>query len=227
MRNNSKPKKLGKKSRYFIALICVIVFAVSTTLFIRNNVKKYCQNYAQAIVNTNVSDCLFISTSEVLTQNDRYSKYEDFVQITKDSEDKVSFIRINMLLVNLLMVDLTNTCQENINKLCNEFKVKMPFGVLFGSVLFADEGHSLGADIVPIGNISCALDSQFTKAGINQTRHSLFFNINAKVELTLPLYVDTQNVSIKVLVFETIIAGKVPDVYMEGVEGNAMDLVPY
>lgn len=222
-----KKKTYSAKKKFVVAMLCIAILVSTSTLYIRHNVKKYCKSYAEALVGTKVSDCLYLSASQVISEEAKYKGYSQFVDITKDNNGLISFVQVNMMLVNLLMVDLTNACQFNMNTLCDDYKVKMPFGVLFGSVLFADEGHALNADIVPIGNIYCAFESSFKNAGINQTRHSLYFNIEAKVELVLPLYVQTQNISIKVLVYENIIVGKVPDIYMDGIgSNNGVDLTP-
>ncbi|MEG1609314.1 MAG: sporulation protein YunB [Clostridia bacterium] len=221
-----KKKNVFVKKRFFVAMLCIAILVFSSTFYIRHNVRNYCTEYAEALVGTKVSDCLYLSASQTLCSNPKYQGYSQFVDVCKDINNNVSFVQINMLLVNLLMVDLTNACQNNMNTLCADYKVKMPFGVLFGSVLFADNGLCLDMDIVPIGNIYCAFESSFKNAGINQTKHCLYFNIEAKVELVLPLYVKAQNISIKVLVYEHIIVGKVPDVYMDGVDSDGIDLLP-
>lgn len=216
--------KLSRKMQLIVVALCLVVFASTATLYVRYNIKKYCKEYAEAIIATNVSDSLYLAASQVINDNVKYKNYEEFVNITRDSSSEICFIQTNMLLVNLLMVDLTNNAQKNINTLCSNYKVAMPIGVMFGSVMYAEHGNVHDIDIVPIGNIYCSYQTSFENAGINQTRHSLYFNVEATLEIVLPLYIKKQIVSIRFLVFENIIVGKVPEFYLGG--GSNIDLTP-
>lgn len=80
---------------------------------------------------------------------------------------------------------------------------------------------------MPIGNVLCKFSSKFTSAGINQTLHSIFVDVQTSVSIILPTRTVQVGGSSQVLIAESVIVGKVPDVYLNGnIFGEGFDLVP-
>ena len=52
--------------------------------------------------------------------------------------------------------------------------------------------------------------------GINQTLHSIYINVESKVNVGLSLSNQTIIVNSSILVAETILVGKIPEVYLSG-----------
>ena len=62
-----------------------------------------------------------------------------------------------------------------------------------------------------IGKINTSYESIFESAGINQTRHKIYLNVDMKVRVIVPLKSRDVEVSCQIPVSDTIIVGKIPD----------------
>lgn len=66
--------------------------------------------------------------------------------------------------------------------------------------------------VISVSSVKCDFVSDFTQAGINQTRHSMYININCVVNFVTKTATREINDVISILVFDNLIVGKVPDV---------------
>ena len=57
--------------------------------------------------------------------------------------------------------------------------------------------------------------SKFTSVGINQTLHSIYIDVISTIELNMPLNSATSTCKTQILISETILVGKVPDIYLK------------
>ena len=65
------------------------------------------------------------------------------------------------------------------------------------------------------------------EAGINQTRHKIFLNVAAAVELIMPTSASVVQTEAEVLVCESLLVGKVPEIYLDfGNFGGKLNLTP-
>ena len=67
----------------------------------------------------------------------------------------------------------------------------------------------------------------FAGAGVNQTRHSVYMDVEATVTVVMPSGSKEISSVTEVLVAESVIVGEVPDVFLQGdIFGERYDLVP-
>ena len=104
--------------------------------------------------------------------------------------------------------------QEQLEALESE-QVYIPTGQILGSVLLANVGPRIRVSIVPLGTVRVNLISNFEDAGINQTLHQLFLEIEADIQVVIPLARTITSVSTSVPLIHTVIIGKVPQHYWQ------------
>ena len=81
--------------------------------------------------------------------------------------------------------------------------------------------------IVPVGAVSTEFMSEFSSAGINQTRHRIFLKLDTTVQMVIPTGTQTARVSAQVPVAESIIVGAVPDSFVDVAnEEDMLNLLP-
>lgn len=103
----------------------------------------------------------------------------------------------------------------------------VPIGALTGVEALAGFGHKINIKIIPISNVECRFVSKFTDAGINQTKHSLYLEIVSDISIILPDKTSNLASTIEVLICESVIAGKIPDAYLQAsLAGAGGALVP-
>ncbi len=64
-----------------------------------------------------------------------------------------------------------------------------------------------------VGNVETDLISQFSEAGINQTLHRIYLNVNCKVTILTPFDSIEENITNQVLLAEAVVMGEVPSTY--------------
>lgn len=212
----------SKKSRtkryvvvYVVLVVLVVVLSVYSFNAARSNLIDFVDEYTSANITAEIVDGINNAVLKILSDNDTYRNYDNFVEITVGSDGNVSLINVNMLMVNLLLCDLTEKTQINVNNLCKEKIYNVPFYAITGSLMLAQLGKNIEIEVKPIGHVECKLTSAFDGVSINQTLHRIYVEVTARVKMILPLYVKDLYVKTKIVVAENVIVGKVPEVYLQ------------
>ena len=94
--------------------------------------------------------------------------------------------------------------------------VDVPIGAFTGIKMLSGFGKKVKMPLVTANSVKCDIISSFTQAGINQTKHSLYINIIPEVYVVTRFYTKELKDEINVLIYENIIVGKIPEVYLNG-----------
>ena len=92
-------------------------------------------------------------------------------------------------------------------------ELEIPLGTLTGSALLAGRGPRLFVRMQAVGSANAVFRNQFTSAGINQTRHQIFLDVDVYMSILLPGMKTSTKVTNEIAVAETVIVGSVPDTY--------------
>ena len=196
-------------------VVSVVVLSVYSFNVARNNLIDFVDEYTSANITEELVDGINNAVLKILSDNDAYQNYDNFIEISVGSDGNVSLINVNMQMVNLLLCYLTEKTQINVNNICKEKIYNVPFYAITGSLMLAQLGKNIEIEVKPIGHVECKLSSKFDGVSVNQTRHSIFVDVTARVKMILPLYVKDLYVSTKIVVAESVIVGKVPEVYLQ------------
>lgn len=219
--SNQKHKHLFIKALAIIILIILCVIGIMS--YFKGNVLPVVLTLSEATVKAMAVNEINNATHIIL---DSEMKYEDFVTIVKDKEDNIQLVQANTVKINRLTRDLANLSQSNIEKI-EQSTLQLPLGAFTGSLVLSDYGPDIDIPLLPVGNVQCDFSSVFEVVGINQTRHSIYINLNTVISLVLPASSVPVNITTSVLVCENIIIGKVPDVYLNNGGNKGMfDLTP-
>ena len=105
--------------------------------------------------------------------------------------------------------------------------MQIPLGTLTGIALFSGRGTRVKLSASPVAIIGSSFDSTFINVGINNTLHKIYLTINAHVDMNLPIKKQSINVNQQVLLCESVIVGKVPNLYFNnGMSDKVLNLVP-
>jgi len=140
-------------------------------------------------------------------------KYQDIVDIHKDKEDRIVLIQPNTIVLNKMMADTTLEIAKALENLTIE-TIEIPLGQISGSKLLAGYGPKMKARIIPVGQVYVDVLNKFDAAGINQTRHLIYFNISSRVMVAVPFINEEIDVSTTIPLAESIIIGEVPETYV-------------
>lgn len=203
-----KKKKKTKKLYIFLAMFLMLIICFS--FFLNGVVYPVVIEYAEAKVNNMTVNAVNRAIISVFGENTSYS---DFVTINTDSQGNVQYIEANALNINKIAQQTAEKSRIELDAIGEEV-LRIPVGSLTGSPLFTGYGPVISVKILTAGSVICRFKSQFTGAGINQTRHRIYIEVNANMDIVLPS--SRKNIESKVEIFiaEAIIAGKVPDAFL-------------
>ncbi len=205
--------KLKKKTKVKAIISALLIFVI---LFLIYYFKVVCpavvalsEEKVRAIATQTISEVV----GDVLSSGD-YS-YEDLINVSYSSENKVSQISTNSTNVNLLVREVTARVQERFEELDNT-SIYVNLGTFSGIPFLFGYGPQIKLNLVPVGTVKTSFDTNFVSAGINQTLHSLYFDVTAILGMVLPFSTQNFQANLDILICESIIVGEIPNIYLQG-----------
>ena len=152
--------------------------------------------------------------------------YDSLVHVTLGEDGSVRLLQANTAGMNSLASRASLTAQAKLEALQDQ-TVSVPLGSALGVTLLAGTGPRIRVHMLPVGAVVTAYETEFTSAGINQTRHRVLLTMRAQVQLVLPTGASGVEAVTQVAVAESIIVGQVPDSFVNvGDDTDLLNLVP-
>lgn len=204
-------------------LVIVILLFVMTIIYLFCSGFKVLGELCTAEVNAEVNNIINAS-NEVVLGLDIF--YEDLFTLRFDKDDKISAVIANSDLINKITLIWSTEIQNRLNQMRN-LKFSIPSGVITGSALLAQFGVKLEATAQVVSNCLINYKSEFTSAGINQTRHRFILYTDVFANVSVPRAAEDVSVSQEIILAESILVGNVPSTYLiESSENSHLDLLP-
>lgn len=217
------PKMQNNKNKKLVKFITILSIAIVTFTMAINGItpifETLCKDKAKSIAT--------IICNEESTKIINNYKYEDLVTIYKDSNNNITMIKSNITPINLIISDVAEKIQKRLDKVEGE-QVGIRLGSFTGTKIFSGRGPIIPITLSTIGNVETDLRSEFKSAGINQTIHRIYLQIDCNVNILTPYTIFEEGISNQVLIAENIIVGKIPESYynLEGLDkSNAVDVI--
>lgn len=216
-------KKINKRRRRYIYSFSIIIFMVFTffmscyfmflPVILRATSAK-----VKSLATASVNNAVFYALTEK-------TDYDDLIDIFSDDSGKINMLRANSVNINKLARETSRLSQESINKI-GEQGIDLTLGSLTQSTFVIGQGIPVHIKVMPIGTVNSNFYSEFESVGINQTRHKIFIEVIAEVEIVLPFRAEIIKSSTEVLVCENILIGGVPETYFSTNGSNRYNLLP-
>lgn len=213
-------KKKTKRRTVFVVIFLILTILFCYYFFIASPViKTYCKAQTQALTEKAIN----LAVSNVIN---RTISYDALIDINYDSNGQIVSFSANQYEINSITREIVKEAQNQMQQLGSD-GVGLNLGTLSGVPIFIGRGPIIKFKLVPVGAVSSQFDSEFDSVGINMTKHSLFLYINTHVSIVMPVKTyDFYSVN-QVMLAESIIIGKVPEVYLNGGSlGKSLNLIP-
>lgn len=139
--------------------------------------------------------------------------YSDFVTITRNETGEITALSADMARLNLLRAELSAHLLERLED--SQLELTVPVGSLLPLEPTWARGPELHLRALALGTASAEFESEFTSAGINQTRHRLWLELSVPVTVLLPGGGEELTVDSRLCVAETVIVGQVPQTWFQ------------
>lgn len=153
-------------------------------------------------------------------------KYDSLIDISYTASGDIASFTANQFEINSISREIVEQAQIEMQTLGDK-GLNINLGTFSGIPFLIGRGPIINLKLTPIGAVSSNFESTFESVGINMTKHTLYLYINVHVNIVLPIKSYDIYTSNQVLLAESIIIGKVPEVYLNGGSlGEALNLVP-
>lgn len=208
-------RKIGRKNKkpvliLFLMFIFILAGVVMADKQFAPIIKAIAHEQAHNLAIKSLEEAV---QKQLQGRSDLYD-YQNLMYIEKDESGRIVLMIPNTMQVNSLISALVLETEESMGKMTQE-ELKIPLGVLTGTSLFATKGPALNINVVPIGLIGVEVKDEFVSAGINQTHHKIWLNLEYRLSLAIPFDSEIITASTSVLLTEGIIVGPIPETYVQ------------
>ena len=216
-------KQIFIKKKYFIFLCFIFVILFLFCLYFIKVVNPLIINSSEVKVKSLALKAVNSAISDVMAES---VLYNDLVNIVTNEEGKIIMLNANSIMINKLSKELVKSAQVKLSEI-GDAGMTIPLGNFTGISLFIGVGPEVKIKLIPIGSVHCNFESKFETSGINQTHHRIYVNVEASVNMVLPIKNIKVITSNQVLISESIIVGEVPSTYLNSNSMQDMlDLIP-
>ena len=192
-----------------VVLVVLIVSAAVTWLF-----SARIKPVIVSMADSGVADLITVYVDGVVTQlmDGGHIEYNELVSFEKDEQGRISALVTNMVGVNKLKASITSAVLDELTAL-EYTNIYIPIGSIIGGSVFLGKGPKIPITLLSCTNIFTYFTSEFSSAGINQTKHSIVLHVDVSLDILVAGGTVSSVVKNQVNVAETIIVGVVPDAY--------------
>ncbi|KYH32327.1 sporulation protein YunB [Neomoorella mulderi] len=138
--------------------------------------------------------------------------YNNLIQ-PGSSDGRIVFMQADALSISRLQAQAQLAIQERLAKLKGK-TYYLPLGQVLGLKLLAAYGPPVPLRFIPLGTVNVNVGDTFEAAGINQTRHRIYLQVESEVQVVAPFSREQVKVASTIPVAEAIIVGPVPQTYI-------------
>ncbi len=198
-----KRRLSGKYIGFAVLLVLVTIFFVLCFAEMRirpivnEAAKSRARSYASEVINLSVTNTLAKSSPLVSVSSGEYGVASVETDIASLSQLRAEAIKT-----------LTGTLSDS-----QTMSFSVPLGNLSGSMLIAGRGIPIEIRLVPIGDVTADIRTEFIESGINQTLHKISMRVRVTLNVLTAGSAVKLEVASDITLAETVIVGKVPDAY--------------
>lgn len=213
------------KAKWNKMLIMLIILAIGYSIYIQLDKKLIPSAVAMAKMRATSAATHAINKgiTKALAANQLMMK--DLVTYDYNEEGELISWDINSITINNLSASITECSIQELENISME-PYKIPIGSLGNNRIFSNMGPKINIEIIPVGTVKVNYDNEICSVGINQVSHTVWLNVDVIIQFVVPLYSDQIAVSRKIVLIDKVIAGKIPESYVNVPKESILDVAP-
>lgn len=201
--------KMSNPKKYILIItIIVIIIAYSTAICIIKAINPSLELQSKSVARALAEK----SSNEACQKAIENVTYEDLCNIERDSNGNIKLMNLNVININKIMTQIALDMNKNLKNERNG-EISISIGSVSGNKLLAGKGPAIKVRVEILGDIQTSIKSELKSAGINQTLHKIYMNVECELCVTSPYKDVTENISTEVLLAEAVIVGEIPETY--------------
>ena len=135
------------------------------------------------------------------------------MKITKNNSGDITLIQINSAKLNAIAREVVKYTENNLDDGLKN-GVKIPFLAFTGLSFLSGYGKEVNFKSLSVSSVNCDFSSEFISGGINQTLHKISVIVDVEISINFSFYRESRVISTSILVSESVLVGKVPEIYL-------------
>jgi len=188
-------------------IVIFVIFALLAIYVVKslNGVESAAEGYASMLLKSSATQNLYSSLYKTASLFD----VTNLIKTEKAGENTV--LHVDSYLANQMLLELVKSANDNLSK--SDFcSIDIPLGNIIGSRVLSGLGPKVNIKTVPVGYAVGNIKSDIVSAGINQSKYRLIATVCASVGLLYPYDNCISDISVDVIICETVIIGSVPKI---------------
>lgn len=202
----------GKKQTIQFRVACVVLLICIAIIFGESKLRPIIKNAGANALKNELTLLLNDAVNKTL-QNEKVI-YNNFITISYNDSGGITAIMTDTVFVNDFKAMLSEKTAKTVSD-CGDFNILVPWGTLFGSEIFSDQGLELVVESSTYGFAVTDVYSTFESVGVNQTLHKIYVEITLSATAYIGNYKVDEIINSRVPVAETVIVGDVPSAYYD------------
>ncbi len=195
-----------KRIRKYILLL--LVFLILVTIYIETAVKYQLTGVIIRDMRTLSEQAVNMAVDDFLAEN--FDVGEKLANISFNN-GSVAAVHTNPSYVNFVKTDIIRRAQSYIDALSHEEGVSAHLGNFTGLIFLTNAGPVVNFDVESSQTVSCAFESTFESAGINQSIHHVTMTVTVDLLVYNPYKIrETVTTESSYEIAQTVIVGSVP-----------------
>ena len=203
-----RKNKFKRCFSFFLVLIIILSLFLYYKNFVTKSIYEVCYKEASTICADSVNKSILFALKE-------QTIYDELIDIEKDKDGNIVLMTANAYKMNLIARDTAVKTQEILAKKLDE-GIEMPYLIFTGIDAIAGYGRKFNFKTLHVSSVNSEFKSNFTSVGINQTLHSIYLSVVSKLVVALPFANEETECVTDILLCESVLVGKVPEVYLNG-----------
>jgi sporulation protein YunB len=215
-------KKKEKLKRYAVLIVCAVIL-IGIVVLVWQGLLVNIELKADTILQNKAVGIMNASVNEAIKES---GGMKDFLRIEKDTQGHITLVSADSQTLNEISILAVTKAKEKLSNIEN-ISMEIPLGDILFSSLFAGMGPKIKIGAAPVGEIFSDYKCEFSDAGINQTKFSIFIVQEAELRMRIGFSSYILKAKTEVPVCETIVVGTVPQTYATlPSTGDFLNLVP-
>lgn len=208
--SNSRKNKF--KKRVLRIIFVLLLFIIVGLIFFEIRAKPVIIEVAVAQSENIASSIIESAINSVLYENG--ITYSSLVDIEKDDSGRVTTVKADTIKMNMLKSEIGAEISNDILE-TDSREISIPLGTILGISALSGKGPKIKTTVTLASNVTSTIKNTFTSAGINQTLHEIFVNVNATIYVIMPKNSATAEVNSNYCIAQTVIIGTVPETFAD------------
>lgn len=201
---------MKKYYQYYILFIIIGVFIGFR--YINNKLTPVMIDVAQTKSENIVTDLVTDSVKKNIVDNVSFDK----LFITTYSNDNISHIDFDTIVVNKILTTVTTQIQSELKSIDNEVITEIPLGLAYNNILVSSLSPKIPVRLHLIGSITSKINNKITNYGINNALLETNIVIKISMQVILPFKTKRMDIITEYPVAIKLVTGNIPNYYSNG-----------